>query len=661
MSESRDAVGHAEYSADSDRESYLRQRLRTDIESAGRMLAADRPTAYVEVLRGLHGRILPTLREYTDRDLAHYDEVLDAELPWAWQAIGSVEDDTEQLARRLRHDDPDAKQTVRQALRSATAAAAHEHVVQDEYTHTTHAVADSGRVGTHIKRADMDFGDPVCIGTDAVGELKTFIGGGTGSGKTTATSMLFYDAWRRNFEGQQRKCLDYVGLGKAENVTYDLPMQYDDLRQVRKDMDLPPGMDAMDRAEPEVDIYVPLSEDTASADLPEEVIPFTIPASGISQGLLASVIDAQVTDSVEQTVRDAYDSVDNSQSDWSLVDMAEEIADRGDLSEKQRLSALRILKRLEQTGFIRTHEDDRALDWDEVFRSPERISVFSQAPLSDEFEQLIVVAYLLDRHWSLRYDTDDYPPATVWLRELWEIAEHAVQRRKRDDREQAVMEHIIHRLSRLVRKNRDIKTEVLADTQSPLDVEKGVRKLFNRYILFQGSDELVSEVLSSTGNSARQRDRRAVKNTLSERPGEGAVIGACEPAVKSSDMWGASPVRFAPPPWHAHDKDRDQSGWQARADYGDSTLSQPDWDTSIPEELQVDTSLPDDEDDEEDSGPDPKEVHKEMARQYRRTGLSIREIREELPENPKTGNNYSKDAVHRWTKDIDTSASAAAD
>lgn len=620
---------------------------------------------YAVVAATLREELLPVLQQHVNREFWEYESRLGDHPGWHWVTFSQFLEEIDAVVDRLAagksgggESDVDDETLVHHALESAVAIAEEENVVMENYRDRVDAVGFSVKLGHQLKRGDMNFGDPVKAITRARGSLKHFFAGDTGTGKTVAASRQFEDYYRSQFEGGRRyKCLDYVGLGKAENIMFDLPQMQDDLRRAREDdHDLPAGFDEIDGFEPEMEVFVPLSERLNDEPIPynEESCqfvarPFTIPASDLSEGLVASLIESQLTNTREQTVRDAYQVVDENNDDWSLADLADEIRHRDELSDKHIKDSLRVLRSLQNGGFVRTKADGRALNWDAIMESTETVTAFSQSLLTDPFQELMVVAYLIDKHWNLRIDRNEYPPACVWVRELWEISQHQRQRSNRPDREKAVLEFIIDKLLKMMRKPRDISTHFVMDTQEPTDVERAVRERFNRYLIFDSNASLVEEIMDWQGE--QKGAHWDFLDTISGEPGQGGIIGGCEPAL-NPNRWGVSPVQFAPPSWHHHDKQSEGEGWTARVDYAeDEVLRTPDWDTSMADDLEVSIELPAEEEAEEAKKAEAERFREEIreeARHLAQKGIPYTEIAERIPNNPNTGEKFTKQSISQW-------------
>lgn len=550
-------------------------------------------------------------------------------------------------------DNTEAVKTVKRAYLSCAAIAEVKNFVLEELTDEGDALGFATKLGLHKQNPKHNFGDEVGAVTTRLGSLKSLYTGGTGSGKSTGASAQIWDYYLANFrdvtiddddeEEINFKCLDPIGMSVGENVNcYDVPQSQGDLRERREKYGLPVDITEDGVPTPKTDLYIPLTPDLESEKLPfdtenEEFVPkpFVVPASNFSSSLLTAVIDAYVSDSKERTIRDAYIAVDERMDDWALADLADEIKGRSELSEKHTKDAVRALRTLQSLGFIRTRECDHdhpdcddecrfLLNLDDVMRDTETITRISQSKMNAEFDQLVVVAYILDRIWDLRWKNYHYEPMAMWLRELWEIAPHGMARRDHDEREEAVLENIVRRLKKMQRKPRDIQTHIIADTQEPNDIEKSVRRKFNRYVVYSSNDSTLSNIFSWVGKDGKE----AFKATLSDEPGQGGIIGGCEPAIGNSRVWGMSPVRFTPPPWHHHDKDNDGNGWKKRVELMETEdFRQHGWPTAIPKRLKITIETSDGGEDEfVDAEQIDKETRIEIAQNMRDQGMTVREI-----------------------------------
>jgi len=667
----------------SELESERRTAVREGIRKCSRALERGQRRHYHWVARKLATDIYPML--FSERGPEYFDDHVGDRDDWDFDAVDEFYTDPQRFINAMAPDkrglpaassmalhtdgysDPDsaAAATIQSALNGANAVAEFEGLVPTNLKRRTDAVGFACKLGEHLKQPEMDFGDPVHAVSLASGPLKTFLLGGTGGGKSTGGSRQFEDYYRESLgSGRDIKCLDYIGMGEGENVLYDVEQAQETLCDASEQMGLPPAFGEIDDYEPKLDIYAPLSSSAGEKLFPHDlesgeckVTPFTIPASELSESLLSSIIAERVSPDQERTIRSAYREVDDRIHDWCLDDLAEEIRRRDELSDKHKKDSIRVIKLLQSFGFIRTKSDDNTIDLEEIYTSSDRIASFTQKTCDTELAEYIVVAYLLDQHWENGWDHPEWPHRAINLRELSEIAMHREHRGKLESAVQAVVEFIIHRLHQILRKNRHINTSVIADTQDATEVEKAIRKRFNRYVVFGGSDELVEKVFRWAGQSGW----RSLRNTLSQQPGQAGVVSGNEPAARDSDMWGISPIELAPPSWHHYDTDEEahDSGWHARVELrDDEELQTPDWDTEIPREMQVTTSIggaegkSDGELQMEAERAQARSNHRREARERNAKGESVRMIRDSLPNNPNTGKPYGTSTIQRWTSDI---------
>lgn len=661
-----------------------RKQLRESVKGANEAIANGDYAAAGELLRD---RVIPAIRKLDDVkpwSVYHRELHNDPDMAWHWGEFSRFLNDPdgtiEQARQRARvtatslrnpitsetSTTDSARRVIDRALDTAESITAHHELTRDGMVSEADAMGFATKLGVHEQDPEMDFGDPVSAVSSDFGALKSLYGGGTSGGKSVGAARQMEDYYRSGVDGGRKyKCIDLAGLSSENIDAYDVPQQQKGLRHARKAHDLPPSFEEIDGYEPQAEIFVPLARGIDEWEFPYDTeaddwvpTPFTIPASDLSEGLLVSIINERVSDGVEQTIRSAFRALRNV-DDWSLVDLRDEIAGRDELSDSNKKQAVRVVEDLQEMGFIRTHEHEHCLDWERIFRDHETITVFNQMVCESDLAKFVLVAYLLDQVWERRILPNSYPNLALWLRELWEYAPHQGIRRRRDDAVQAVQEWIIHRVTSIQRKPRDINTHVVADTQDPTDIERSVRTLFNRYAVFSGTS---AGTLNDIFDWAGQKGAGVLQGTLQSEPGVAGLVGAVGPAVGDSNLWGISPVKLTPPSWHHHDKDDGSGGWERRVEIMDvEELRECDWDASVPEALQVTQYDPDAEDGgDEDDDVDPdqamaenKDYHRAEARNRRKSGESLREIARNLPENPDTGRPYDPTTIMRWCSDIE--------
>lgn len=656
------------------------QQLKAAVKTANKHVAAGR---YRDAARTLRDVILPSIKEMDGtKPMAVYHQEIGAmdTLPWHWAALKRFKDDPERFCRDLSiapiptAERNSAAKTIREALASAESITAYHGVTDSALHNRVDAVGFHAKVGEHQQKPDMSFGEPpISATTDELGPLKHCFTGGTGGGKSTGGSRQFEDYYQASvFDGRNYKCLDPVGMGEGENITYGIPQQQSALKRERREQGLPETFEGIDGYEPENEILVPLTPDIEDFELPYDteadefaVTPFTIPASDLSESLLVKVVNSRVSANKARTIRSAYQTVSAERVDWSLSDLADEIRYREELSEKHKKDAIRAIKNLQDLGFIRTQSDDRTLNWDRIFSSTNVVTSFSQAPCANQRDQLVIVAYILDQFWHRRRRSHSFPHCALWLRELADIAPNIQERRQRGEQAKALLEHIVHLIKKIMRKNRHIGTSVITDIQRPGEADNNIRQRHNRFVLFGGtSDDTGEDIFSWTNNNGWHSASRA----LTDENGRAAIVGGVDIAARDSDRWGIGPVYLTPPSWHHHDTDKDTTGWAVLADHIGGELRTPDWDTSIPEALQIGLRLPSDEDDgeggDEADEMEPQEYARFEAITLKRNNpeMSLRDIAKRIPNNPDTGKPFYASTISDWVEDIvDTSGDETTD
>lgn len=432
-----------------------------------------------------------------------------------------------------------------------------------------------------------------------------------------------------------------------------------------------------------------------TGDEPDPVVkPFVLPASDIPKDIFMTCIEARVSADQMRSIRQAYDDVDRERNDWAITHLAEEIRTREELSDKHKADAIGVLRALQDEGFIRTSTHEHTLDWNDIFRETDTITLFTQAEriCESEIGQMLILSYLFDKILRLRGGGGMFglPEAVLVVRELWDVVPHK-QRERSDERAAAIQEVIGEKLSRGLRRNRHYGLNFVCDTQAPYDLLNSVREMFNRYVIFSGTNKLVDGVFSWTQNNKSN----AFAGTLTSKRGQAGIVGEVQPAIDKDWVEFLSPVEYVPPSHHHYDKEVDQSGWHARCKYLTPTEECPEcdaddlersddgrivtclecgeetvdlslgrneelrtvsWDGSIPDRLVIEAYSKDgDEDDSEDGEDDvdPKTLHRNEARNRRRRGESYREIRRNIENNPKTGNPYALKTIQDWTEDIE--------
>lgn len=608
-------------------ESNRKLKIRKAIELGNEALAEEE---YYRAACLARDKIAPLLLR--DGSLREYDRTFNGEDEWHVSSLSRFLEGPDKYAAILANGHSDratdefalrasgfktpkraAREVVTEAFVSLETIAIEEGIVKGEMRNYVTARAYTTQVGKMWKAPDMHIEDPVRVISRDSGLTKTLYHGGTGQGKSSTAGTDIYDRYNINHPDRNRayfvqrghdrkiaqslsegaKIIDLLDLTEGENMVYDIPQQHEDLKKIRQDEGLPPTFEDSDELlEPELEILVPLTPSLNEKEMPYDTdegefvpTPFTIPASDLSKPLLVSLLASMVTGQQETTIRTAYDDVARDIDDWSLRDLAEEIMSRDDLGDSYKKRVVKLLDNLQNMGFIRTEETaaDTNLDWERIFNDTDTITSFSTAFMDDEVGKFIVVGYLIDRIDDLR-EVSDWPDLTIVAKELHNLAPHRNET-SYDARAEALQEAIGRRLSTLMRENRHRALSVIADTQDVLNLKKGFRKQFNRFVTFNTSDENLQELFSYTSTD----NWKSCSRSLTKRKGEGAVIGQAKPLVEREDLDYLGHVAFVPPPHHHLDTDSEPAGWIARTMYLDNEeLRQPNIDVHVPEQLLID-------------------------------------------------------------------------
>jgi len=549
--------------------------------------------------------LVPSLLGPNGEHLHYYDREVGDRDGWHWVALTRFLEEPEAYRRSVGRPTPretpsidtladggssvasQPRETVviERAFESVAEVADYEDIISD-VSNVSRAVGFELTLGRYYSPKDWDHGDEVQIISRNRGHPKTLTCGSTGAGKSATLESVNEDRYNNGV-----KIIDLVDTDEYENCLYDVPQSDPELRDVREeDLDLPVDFTESDELkDPDLEILLPLTPSLRHEPIPfdedgETVVrPFTIPASDLDQTTLVSFLSALVSRQQEASLRTAYDTVDRREDDWSLEDLAREIADQEELKDSFRKRVVRLLENLQNKGFIRTRECEYAIDWREIFESTETITAFSQAHVSDRIDQLMICAYLVYSTYFKRRDFHALPEAVVSIRELHEVAPH---REESDDdaRAEALQSAMVSNLSYALKKNRHQRIEYVCDTQDLQDLKRGVRKRFSRYLCFdmpKGPLEDVFDYVSEKGADSASK-------SMGSESGMGAVVGLSEPNVQD-DVSFLSPVQFAPPSHHHFDVDEHGTGFRARADLTDEDLRTPEWVTGVPGSLKFDS------------------------------------------------------------------------
>lgn len=590
----RDILEHSQEQQFKQQQRRQQEAITESLEAASHALTKRANKYFAYTTKLLVEDIVPPLRSVTTRQLQDYGRPLADDDDWHWSHLEYVLENTNEIQRQFLEDPDgetcaDLRRHVRHALSTAVAIAEHEDVVMSDYANRVDVIgiAENLKIGEHLQKADMDFGNPVRLTSQASGALKTLFCGGTGQGKSAGVETEAESFYRANFEeGTDYKLIDLVGLRDGENWFYDVPQNDDALRSARAKMGLPECFTESDDLEdPSVEILAPLTPELADRELPydtedEEFVvrPFTVPAVDIEKPLLVSMIAAKLTPQQESIIRSAYDDTDRHNDDWSLRDLATTIKQQEELSPSKVEPIVATLRQLQAQGFIRTRDDPHTLDLRRIFEDKDTITVFTQAFIDGMIGRLLAFGYLAYDIATTREQMHGVPECVLLMRELWKVAPHK-QRQAFDTRAASLQEMIGQMLSDLFRENRHAGVHLLADTQQPSDLLKPVREMFNRYVVFSTNKDTAEDIYSWTSSD----DWTSFYRTLNMQSGQASVVGMVEPAVTRSRIEFVGPVQYAPPSHHHRMERKDSTGWHARAKYLEGeelrkpAAMQPDW------------------------------------------------------------------------------------
>lgn len=432
---------------------------------------------------------------------------------------------------------------------------------------------------------EMEYPDELQLVTRGSGWPKTLFTGKTGQGKSATLDSAVADRYAAGM-----KVVDLLDTDEFESAVYDIPQKQRTLREARGDLGLPADYHEVDGLEkPNLEILVPLTSETEEMRVPVDsdgstvILPFVIPTDDLDQATLVTFLSALVSKQQETSIRTAYDEVSD-EPGWTLRDLAEQVIQRDDLDDKYQRRVVRLLENLQGKGFLRTADHEYALDWERIFNDTETITAFSVAPLEESVDQMMVMSYLVRGLYDARTNLTELPPCAAVARELHEIVPHRNETAA-DARAEALQEAIAHNLSYILRKNRHERLEILGDTQDLMDLKKGVRMRFSRFVLFNLPERSVKSAFSIAGVS----DWKTCYESLGPETGVGAVVGDTE-ATSRYGRGFVTPVQFAPSPIHHFDVDSHDTGLEARVNLLGEDWETKTWQASADDGLSFDAA-----------------------------------------------------------------------
>jgi len=470
------------------------------------------------------------------------------------------------------------------AYQSLVNIAEFESIVSDVANHSmgTGFELPLGRIWSSF---EMEYPDELQLVTRGSGWPKTLFTGKTGQGKSATLDSAVADRYAAGM-----KIVDLLDTDEFESAVYDIPQKQPALRDAREELGLPPDYHDVDGFDaPDLEILVPLTSETQEMDVPVDddgntvIRPFVIPTDDLDQATLVTFLSALVSKQQETSIRTAYDEVSDSPG-WTLRDLADQVIQRDDLDDKYQRRVVRLLENLQGKGFLRTEDHPYALDWERIFRDTDTITAFSVAPLEESVDQMMAMSYLVRGLYDSRKDLSELPPCAAVARELHEIVPHRNETAA-DARAEALQEAIAHNLSYILRKNRHERLEILGDTQDLMDLKKGVRMRFSRFVLFNLPERSVKAAFAIAGAS----DWKKCNGSLGPEQGVGAVVGDTEATSRYGRDF-VTPVQFAPSPIHHFDVDEHDTGLEARTDLLGEEWETRSWDTGADDGLGFDAA-----------------------------------------------------------------------
>lgn len=535
----------------------------------------------------LSGGLIPLLEQLdvTDNWWAYSDD-LDG---FDRTAFDRYREEGDSLSTSAEDGDHAAQFAIRQAMRSVEAVAADHGIVDDELRNYATALGYSHQVGVLHKQYEYDHDPEVGIVSDHAGLTKSIYVGETGEGKSTSMDTEVEDRYNAGY-----KVVDLLDTDELECGVYDIPQQQEVLRSAREQMGLSPDFEASEELDsPEIEILVPLTPGLEDEKLPFDteseafsVRPFTIPAADLTKRALLNFLKTVVSKQQEVAIGTAFEEVRNEREDWRLRDLADAVDRQRGLHDNFKHRVRKLIQSLQEKGFIRDTQCDYALDWERIFRDDGTITVFSTMLMREREDKLMVITHLTNALYHERKHYHDLPKCVGVFRELHEVAGH--QNVASDDaREKAVQSAFRTEFAYILRKNRHEDLEILVDTQDYLDIDKSVRKRFNRAVAFQTQTDAIESLFATVAGDKGLHKRYAGSISRNFGKATGTVFGKTEPNGQDGTKF-LTPVEFAPPSWHNFDNERDDTGIEARIRYLDrEELRQPPWDVELPGRFEV--------------------------------------------------------------------------
>lgn len=482
-------------------------------------------------------------------------------------------------------------------LQSLTAVAAAEGLLPSQLQDTQPVQGFEMQLGERYVRADSRATGELTL-RDPDDELKsTLCAGGKGSGKSAAVETLALDSYQHG-----HKIVDLVDFFKVENATYDLEQleNGEGLIDVRKEMGLPVGYDDLEAGmawldgdldpdlltSPDIEILAPLCPGLTDIKVPAVdgehpvVRPFTIPASHLTYRQLVMLLH-HTTKARENELRSAHQRLRDRDLDWTLSDVAAEIMRSGNAGTKLAESIETSLRTAQDKSFIRDEDCPYALDWEEIMADRQTVTMFTVSPVKETADHLVLLSYLIDSLFEARRDLvktsalERYPPLTVIMREMSEIAPRTTSEQSAESTSERYM---IDSLKDVFKLTRHANMEILADAQKFYrQLSPDIAELFDQILAFRGHAPDVQRIFSTRINDKSPAEYVAQY----EEPGKCAFV---------SEKGYRLPIQIAPPRFHHLEAQSDGSGLGFRTRHPDTAeaLIAPPWNVEVPPRLKFD-------------------------------------------------------------------------
>lgn len=402
------------------------------------------------------------------------------------------------------------------------------------------------------------------------------IQGEPGSGKSNASGTLAEACYLGG-----EKVIDVLDWQEFENVTYDVPQNQENMRKIRDKLEYATEWDDIDFDDPsvkadgppEVEILCPLTPKLCDSKVPYDTVsdqyrvrPFVIPTSSIEKRVLKAMM-SHTTDVQSSVLERAFQKTNREFDDWSVGDLASVILKMGEVDDGVKRRLTTILQTLENSGFLSTHDDPYAIDWERIFRDQSTITCFSVALIDDPAEKLMVMSYIVNSLLQVRQELEDYPPLATVFREL-----HLITKAKgwNDPRESQVGQAIIDEFDKFSTLHRHVDCRIIADSQQfERQIVTDVRENFDKGFTFTSKYDQAKSFTTQYGGGI---DRKYVQKIVYQlSTGECCYLGESNVEERAFHM----PIQMSPRLSHAIDSDMDDNGFQCRVDYLDHEELRP--------------------------------------------------------------------------------------